>query len=193
VSGRLICAVLVCAAVLVAPAGAAPQASRILDRTFSCESGYVGGLHQVKLDSTFSAAPGSALQATSSVTRNLFDAALAQLSSQGVTVHRGFCSPAKGAVRLTTKGLRGGAVPPLGVATTCETPRRLLLRVRAVFKRPVTPQTAKPFGFPMLSAFGEVQEAAVAIGSRTGRTIGYLSVTGTEKARLFAARTCEED
>jgi hypothetical protein len=108
-------------------------------------------------------------------------------------VHRRLCTVARSEVRLTTKGLRGGAVPSLGADATCETPRRVLLRVRAVFQRPVTPQTVNHFGFPQYSAMGDVVAATLAVGTLTGKLIAYLSVTGSEKARLFTLRTCEED
>jgi hypothetical protein len=182
------------AAVLLAPAHARESASRVVDRTFSCEAGFVGGLHQVTVSSGFSASPGSSkLRASSVVTKNIHEAALGSMSSDGVVVHRRLCSVARSPVKLTTKGLRGGAVPSLGVDATCETPRRVLLRVRAVFKRPVTPQTVNHFGFPQYSAMGEVETATLAVGTRTGKTIAYLGVTGAEKARLFTLRTCKED
>jgi len=182
------------AAVLVHGVGAAPDASRIVDRTFSCEAGFVGGLFQVDLDSRYSTTPGSSkLRVSSAVTQNIHVAALGHMSSDGIRIHRGLCLPARGTVKLTTKGLRGGAVPPLGTESTCETPRRLLLRVRAVFTRPVTLYTSRQYGFPLLIAAGDVEQAALAVATRTGKAIAYLTVTGTEEARLYTSKTCEED
>lgn len=188
-------AALVLGSVTVVPAAAAdPAVSRVVERTFSCEAGYVGGLHRIDLSSAYSTTPGStSLRVTSAVTQDMHSAALGQLTSDGFTVHRGLCSPARGAVKLSTKGMRGGLVPPLGSAATCETPSRPLVRVRAVFDGPVLTQTTKPFGFPILSVSGELEQAALAIGTRTGKTIAYLSVTRAEKARLFTLRTCKED
>jgi hypothetical protein len=182
-------------AVLLAPGGGAePRATRIVDRTFSCAAGYVGGLHQVTIGTTFSTPPGSStLRASSYVTRNLHEAALGSLSSEGISVHRRLCSAARRTVKLSTKGLRGGAVPPLGAEATCETPRRVLLRVRAVFARPVTAQTLRTFGFPQLVATGELEQAALAVGTLLGKPIAYTSVTGAETSRLFTLRTCKED
>lgn len=179
---------------LVVPVGSAqPAASRVIDRTFSCAAGFVGGLHQVTLGTTFTTRSGtSALKASSYVQQNMFES-LGSLDSDGVTVHRGLCAVAKKTVALTTKGLRGGTVSQLGARTTCETPRRILLRVRAVFERPVTTRTTRQFGFPQFGASGELEQAAMVVGTLTGRTIAYLSVTGTEKARLFTLRTCKED
>lgn len=190
-------ALLLAAVALASVASAAsadPAVTRVVDRTFSCEAGYVGGLHQVDVNSSYSRPPGATrFQVTSTITQSFSSAAAGQLTSGGFSVHRVFCSPAKGAVKLTTKGMRGGAVPPLGTSVTCETPIRPLVRIRAVFKEPVLTQTTKPFGYPILSATGELERAAMAVGTRTGRTIAYLSVTGAEKARLFTLRTCKED
>ncbi len=182
------------AATLLSPAGARVEASRIVDRTFLCESGFVGGLYQLDVHSQYSKPQGSSeLIVYSSVTRNIYEAPLGGMSSSGVSIHRERCVPTKGALKLSTTGMRGGAVPPLGTTSTCMTPRRVLLRVRAVFERPVTPQTSRRFGFPQLIAEGSVREAALAIGTRAGKAIAYLSITGTERARLFTVRACEED
>ena len=179
---------------VVSAAAADPAVSRVVERTFSCEAGYVGGLHQVDLSSIYSKTPGSAsLRVTSAVTQDMHSAALGQLTADGFTIHRGLCSPARGAIKLSTKGMRGGLVPPLGSTATCETPSRPLVRVRAVFDGPVLTQTTKPFGSPILSVSGELEQAALAVGTRAGKTIAYLSVTGAEKARLFTLRTCKED
>lgn len=169
-------------------------AVHVFDRTFSCEAGYVGGLYQVGLSAALSVDAGSSrLRASTAVTRNMHDAALGSLGWDGVSVHRGYCTPSKARVRLTTKGLRGGAVPPLGREANCETARRVLLRVRASFARPVTARTHRTFGFPQLTVPGNVQQAALAVASPTGTTVAYLAVTGTDKARLFTRPHCKED
>lgn len=181
-------------AVIVPAAAADSSASRVVDRTFSCEAGFVGGLYQVDLSSDYSTDPSSpAPTVFSSVTRNIFEAPMGGMDSTGISVNRRLCVATKGTVKLTTKGMRGGVVPRLGAAATCETPRRLLLRVRATFKKPVTPQIVRPFGYPQLSATGDLELAALAIGTPTGKTIAYLSVSGSEMARLFTAKTCKED
>ena len=181
------------AATLLSPAGARPEASRIVDRTFLCESGFLGGLYQLDVNSQYSARQGaSELAVYSSITRDMYESPLGGMSSSGIVIHRERCVPMKEALKLSTTGMRGGVVPPLGATSTCETPRRVLLRMRAVFERPVTLQTSRRFGFPLI-AEGSVKEAALAIGTRAGKAIAYLSVAGTERARLFTVRTCEED
>ena len=178
----------------LAPAQAGEPAPRILDRTYSCEAGYIGGLYQVQLSSRYQpGASPSKLLAFASVTKNMWESPHGQLGSTGLSVNRKLCVPSRGAVTLTTKGMRGGRVPPLGVEATCETPRRVLMRVRAVFTRSPRVSTSRQFGFPQLTAFGSVGEAAIAIATPAGNPIAYVAVTGTEKARLFTVRTCKED
>lgn len=181
-----------CVLLLGPAAEATPEAVRVVDRTFSCQAGYVGGLYQVDVSSTFSADSSSKLRATASITQGLHQS-LGHMSSDGATVHRGLCTPSRGRVRLSTKGLIGGAVPPLGAERTCETPRRLLLRVRAVFERPVTPLVSNQFGFPQFQALGDARQVAIALGTLKGKIVAYTSVTRAERARLFTLRTCKED
>lgn len=173
--------------------GRAAPAVVVLDRTFSCEAGYLGGLYQVQLSSTYEPATSSSLRAVASVTKNIWESPYGMLASSGFSVHRGLCTPSTATVKLTTRGLRGGAVPSLGVEAMCETPRRVLMRVHAVFSRPPSVATSRQFGFPQLNAFGSVRRAAIAVGTPAGKTFGYLSVTGSERARLFTVRTCKED
>ena len=181
------------AATLLAPAHARVEASRIVDRTFSCEAGFVGGLHQVTVRSGFSTTPDSSkLKVYSGVARNMFDS-LASLHSEGFNVHRGNCAIAKTRLALTTKTLRGGVVPPLGAEATCETPTRVLVRVRASFTRPPTIDTTGRYGYPLLTVAGALETSAIAVATRSGKPIAYLSVTGAEKARFFTRPTCEED
>lgn len=181
------------AATLLSPASARVEASRIVDRTFSCEAGFVGGQHQVIVQSRYSTIPDSSkLKVYSGVVRNMFDS-LASLQSEGFNVHRGNCAIAKTRVALTTKTLRGGVVPPLGSEATCVTPTRVLVRVRASFTRPPTIDTTGRYGYPLLTATGALETSAIAVATRTGMPIAYLSVTGAEKARFFARPTCEKD
>ena len=58
------------AATLLSPAGARVEASRIVDRTFLCETGFVGGLYRLDVNSQYSTSQGtSELTVYSSVTR----------------------------------------------------------------------------------------------------------------------------
>ena len=192
-SGVVLAATVALAALVLAPAQARTDASRILDRTYSCEAGYIGGLYQVQLSTQYQPGSSSKLQVFASVTKNMWESPYGHLGSAGLSVNRKLCVPASAAVKLTTKGMRGGRVPPLGADAMCETPRRVLMRVRAVFQQPPQVSTSRQFGFPQLSAFGNVEEAAIALASPVGKPIAYVSVTGTEKARFFTVRTCKED
>lgn len=56
-----------------------------------------------------------------------------------------------------------------------------------------TATIVREFGLPQLVVRGEVAEGVIAVGTRTGRPIAYLALTKKGTARLFTARTCEED
>lgn len=179
---------------LLGTAHARPEATSVFDRTFSCEAGYLGGIHQVQLSTSYEAATGASRRTgIASVTKDMWAAAYAYLSSQGVGVHRLLCAPSRTRVELTTKGMRGGIVPALGSEAMCETPKRVLVRVRAVFAQPPNVVTSRQHGFAQLNAWGSVKAAAVAVASPTGRSIAYMSVNPAKAARLFTVRTCKED
>ena len=81
------------AATLLSPAGARVEASRIVDRTFLCESGFVGGLHRLDVSSQYSTRQGSSdLTVYSSITRNMYESPLGAMSSAGIAIHRQRCT-----------------------------------------------------------------------------------------------------
>ena len=192
-SSLVVAATVALATVVLAPAQARTDASRILDRTYSCEAGYIGGLYQVQLSTQYQPGSSSKPQVFASVTKNMWESPYGQLGSTGLSVNRKLCVPARGDVKLTTRGMRGGRVPPVGADAMCETTQRVLMRVRGVFRRPPQVSTSRQFGFPQLTAFGNVEQAAIALATAAGKSLAYVSVTGTEKARFFTVRTCKED
>jgi hypothetical protein len=96
-------------------------------------------------------------------------------------------------VPFTARGLRGGSPGPFGQLFDCETPSRVLVRIRAVFRVPTTLETIRPFGYPMLAAHGEVGEALPAIRTPTGKPLALATVSESGKARLLTASSCVED
>jgi hypothetical protein len=168
---------------------------RVVDRTFACAAGYLGGVYQVQVSAGYEQGSGTSgrLQPIASITKNMWESPYGQLAPSGFSVHRGLCSPSRVRVRLTTKRLRGGGVPALGAEAMCETPRRVLLRVRATFAGSPDVSTSRQFGFPQLNAFGRVERAAIAVATPSGTPIAYLSLTTTGRAQLFTRPTCKED
>ena len=85
------------------------------------------------------------------------------------------------------------ACTPLpGQEYECEVPRRVFVRVRAVFHTPTKLEPDRSFGYLQLQARCEVSEAALAVRTASGRTLAFASL-GAGKARVFATPGCTED
>ena len=81
----------VCAAFLPS-AGAESTASRIVDRTFACETGYLGGIYQATVQSYWSVPPQVTRRTPSAtVVTNLTDGFLGGISSSSIYVTRLHC------------------------------------------------------------------------------------------------------
>ena len=132
---------------LVAAAAADPRAARVIDRTFSCETGYLGGVYQATVESYWYVPPQAERRIPSgTVTTNLTNGFLGGISPSSISVNRMHCTPTRAKLRLTTKGMRGGPFSLLPTEYDCYTPRRVLLRIRGDFVKPTTLHTASPFG-----------------------------------------------
>lgn len=180
---------------MVAAAGEAePGAPRIVDRAFSCETGYLGGVYQAAVESYWLMPPQSGRRIPSAtVATTLADGFLGGISPTSIYVNRLHCSATRAAVPLTTKGLRGGAFSPLDTTYQCYTPRRVLIRLRGEFTKPTTFRTASRFGYPQLEAVGAAKRTEFAVATLAGKTIAYGAVAGAKNARLFTSSNCRED
>ena len=184
----------VLAGVLVLPAHAREDASRVVDRTFACATGYVGGVYQASVESYWHVPPQVERRTPSATTSTvLTNGFLGGISPTSVYVNRLHCKATKSKLPLTTNGLRGGSFSPFNTEFDCFTPRKLLLRVRGEFVKPTTLQTASPFGYPQLQALGLTNRTELALATLKGKPIAYASIAGAKKARLFISPNCQED
>jgi hypothetical protein len=182
------------AGALLAPAYGREGASRLVDRTFVCETGYVGGIYQATMQSYWSIPPQVERRMPSAtVVTNLTIGFLGGISTSSMYVNRLHCTATNAKLPLTTKGLRGGAFSPLAAEFDCYTPRRVLLRLRGDFVKPTTLRTASPFGYPQLRALGATKQAELAVATLAGKPIAYASIAGAKTARLFTSTDCQED
>ena len=182
------------AAMILAPANARDHAPRVVDRTFSCATGYVGGIYQASVESYWHVPlQGERRTPSATVSTVLTDGFLGGISPTSVYVNRLHCRTTRSKLPLTTKGLRGGAFSPLSTEFDCFTPRRLLLRVRGEFVRPTMLHSASPFGYPQLQAMGPTTQTELSLGTVKGKPIAYASIAGAKKARLFISIDCQED
>ena len=180
--------------VLIAPAYGREDASRVVDRTFSCDTGYLGGIYQATVQSYWSVPPQVERRTPSAtVVTNLTNGFLGGISSSSIYVNRLHCVATKTRLPLTTKGLRGGTFSSLATEFDCYTPRRVLIRIRGDFVKPTTLRTASPFGYPQLRAVGATKRGELAVATLAGKQIAYAFIAGAKTARLFTSTDCQED
>jgi hypothetical protein len=122
------------------------------------------------------------------ILENEGDAFLAQQYGT-LAVNRSECRPSRARVRLTGTGLRGGQVGQLGERLDCESPRRVLVRLRATL-------TASRLLFrdgKYLKTKRALKSGFMAVRTLTGRPLVFAAVFDSGKARLYTARTCYPD
>jgi hypothetical protein len=178
----------------VAGRPAAPGSTAVIDRTFACSTAMRGGLRIIEI-SGFAGAQQAPLPRAASFglsTNWTPDATLVSASTAGVQLNPTRCTAASRRVPLAAAGLRGGAAPSSGQEYECEVPRRVFVRVRAVFHAPTKLEPDRAFGYLQLQARGEVKEAALAVRTPSGRSLAFASLR-TGAARVFAAPGCTED
>jgi hypothetical protein len=178
---------------LPAEANAPPEASRVIDRTFACTTGYVGGIHQLEVDAYYGTGQGSQRSKVfANVATDLSDGFLGGIDTKEVFVNPRHCK-VTGRVTLTSRRLRTAPLGPSGARVVCDTPRTVLVRIRGEFTKPTSLRTATAFGRPRLQASGDVTSAAITIATKTGRPIASVTVESTQKARLSTTTNCRED
>jgi hypothetical protein len=173
--------------------GAAQQASRIIDRTLVCPMSGVGYPDPARFldaqaiprlgDSSPHAGVYNAPSAANGVIAD-FKTGPDFGQGSGWVRFKG-CAPSRLRVRLSRRGLRGGPTA-LGDRQKCEVPARVLIRLRAVFKRPVTLRRAEG----MLVANGSISTGYLAVATLPRRKpLIFASVSdATATARLFVSR-----
>lgn len=199
-------------ALLIAPAAtSANSASRIIDRTVVCKTTGMGFPDAVRLltASATPRIPASNSTPTASVTNGdesggpLVGAGLrtgrAPVGSASTTGEARVsdeagrrCTRTGVRIPLTSKELRGGPVGEIGNAYKCTVPAKVIIRVRAVFKRPTSFRLDARFNQAV--APGDITVGYVAVATLRGRKpIAFASVHGASgTARIFAAPGCTE-
>jgi hypothetical protein len=171
----------------------AQSASRIVDRTFVCKTvgiGYPDPFRSMDV----SAAPRLGSNAPNAgvfngPTPGGVSASLSTSSYYGsptgrLSVTRPRCSTTTLRATLASGGMRGGDTE-LGERYECDVPTRVLIRVRAVFKRPVTLVGARN----QFLATGNIAAAELAVATTGGRPIIYVSMSDTSgRTAIFVAR-----
>lgn len=177
-----------------APSGSAESATRILDRTVVCRTIGTGYPDPVRVMNV-SAAPrlGSFPPSVDVFNGPSGDGVRASIrtgpfgpGTGAAVMSKAQCSPTTMRLRLASTGLRGGQTE-LGERYQCNVPARVLIRVRALFNRPVRwrPENGS------LVATGRIATGYVAVAALPRRKpIFFASVSDASgKASIFVAQS----
>jgi hypothetical protein len=173
--------------------GSSGLGTRVIDRTLLCSTALQGGIRLVSIRASNAGSTGPGQPASLSVSSGFAQPpGFAYASTASLTLYPDRCKQTGVRVQLEAGNLRG-ATPGLSARSfDCETPARVLLRIRAVFREPATLESNRYSGYQTLSAQGDVSEAAVAVRTPSGKPLAFAAISGS-KARLFTARSCSED
>jgi hypothetical protein len=103
-----------------------------------------------------------------------------------LAVNTDLCRNAKKQIQLASRGLRGGTLGSFEESSKCLTPRRVVMRVRAVLSSPAVLRRFRDFGRTTVP----VREATFVIQTEAGRRLVYGEVSESGRARLLTARDC---
>jgi hypothetical protein len=103
-----------------------------------------------------------------------------------VAFNRRQCTPSAARVPLVPARLDGGAASPFGEEIDCFTPRRVLVRLRAVMQSPPLLFGAHAF----LKTIVPAREGYLAVRTLAGRPLVFASILASGRAKLYAAQSC---
>jgi hypothetical protein len=106
-----------------------------------------------------------------------------------LAIKLGRCRSTRAKVPLSRRGLEGGTASQLGEIFDCESPRNVLVRVRARLESSRGLRSSHGF----LRTETPVVEAAFAVRTRSGKPLAYASVAASGKTQLFTGRGCFRD
>lgn len=210
--GIVVAAAAFCAA-LIPSAGADPAASRVVDRTFSCDVRLWAGARRVDTSANrgfrdpdrpshwkwlpYASVGGRDLSSYAWIFAGSPPPQPEQEPARAwvwVGVDAVRCNVTRKRLPLSSRGLIGGAASQFQGSDEydCPAASRILVRVSGTFVGPVAllrrrfndrPRYATPAGAP-------VKTAALMVATAAGRPLVYATVSETGKAQLFTAKGC---
>jgi hypothetical protein len=208
--------VLAAAAFLVGLAGAslrttadaAPGATRLVDRTLVCSTGFANGVRSVTVSARSAFGKAGKLEWLAQATvvtpgalapsKNAYLPTLAgvtagwpsppPLTSGGMGFSTKRCGGTRAKLELSPRGLGGGAASQLGEEIKCVTAKRVLVRIRSMFTEPITPDLDRKGGW--YGANARIEKGQIAVRTLSGKPLVYAEVSDSGRARLFTARSC---
>jgi hypothetical protein len=180
--------------VAAAPA-ASDSGTRVIDRTLLCQmpgEGYpdstrfmavsaLAGNRRRDAPPIISANNGPSLEVRATVTTRRSG----RLATGAVVINREQCAATSDRVRLSVRGLKRARSAPRS-SYRCDVPRTVLIRVRAMFKRPTGFAADERFGPSVLFAKGPIATAYLAVTTVRRKPLAFASVNDASgRARLF--------
>ena len=90
---------------------------------------------------------------------------------------------------FSSSGLQGGRIDALGETFDCPSPRRVLIRVRAVLAADASLGLRRGY----LGTTTPATQARVVVATPAGKRLAYAELLGSGSARLFTAPSCVRD
>ena len=209
---RALLACLTVAVLAVGSARAGQEATFVLDRTYACAIPLHGGIYQIEnrahpgarqegkwaklayaavRSGVFSGPNGNLLAwvsagtptKTTTVDQEYWTFDVKRFG--GVGVRNALCKPSTASVALNASGLGGGAADPLGSELRCESPKQVLVRLRAVLTT-----RAVLRGREYATVHVPVREATLSVRTITGKPLSFATVSQSGKATLHTAKGC---
>jgi hypothetical protein len=103
-----------------------------------------------------------------------------------LALNRRVCRSVSTRIPLSSAGLTGGQAGQLGEIFDCGVPRRVLVRVRAVFSSPTTLKGHDAF----LLTTTPAQEARFAVRTQMGKPLAYVTVAASGRSTLHTGKGC---
>lgn len=101
------------------------------------------------------------------------------------------CAPSPAWLALTPNGLDGGPASYFSDEYECDAPRRVVVRLRAVFATPTSFMLhRRSGGLRTQQATAPVRDVRIAVRTEAGKPFLYLEALASGKARIFTAKGC---
>jgi hypothetical protein len=173
---------------------ASPAGSdRVIDGTYTCSVAIQGGIRQLSVSASGLVPTDVSPKRSVSVSSNWGDGPLAAATTDSLSLNPTRCTVSKTRIPLATRGLEGGSVGQARRSFECETPSRVLVRIRGAFTAPAAFAEDRTWGYRQLLATGEVDNADVAVRTLAGKPVAFASLSASGGVRLFVARGCVDD
>jgi hypothetical protein len=181
-------------AFLVQPSSGAPAAApgRVIDRTLLCFIPDRAGIPVLEVYAQPTDYPSAHLRTGFGNTVNLWlvGAWAGGPGRYTLVISRPKCRADRARIPLSARGLSGGRADAGGVEYECFGPRRILVRIRTVFRSPTSLRVDRRED--VLTTGAAVKESYIAARTQAGKPLAFASVSESG-TRLFTAASCIED